>query len=179
MARAMAERTSPNCRRKIRDWSSDAAGARLPIMQADCASGRRDLALGGLHDECFACGVANSDGLSLHFEVGGDGVARAGWQPEAAYGGYPGRLHGGVIATLLDSAMVHALASLGVAGVTVELTIRYRGAVGLTTPIEARGHVDGERRGVYFCHAEIVQGGREVVRARAKFMEFEANSGSW
>ena len=125
------------------------------------------------HRECFACGIGQGGGLRLHFEVGADGLARAIWVPEAVFRSYPDRVHGGVVATLLDSAMVHALFARGAAGVTAELTIRYRHPVLLAGEVEVRGWVDGERHGIFLCGAEARQGGRLAVRAAAKFVAMD------
>jgi len=127
-------------------------------------------ALEELHRDCFACGVCNNSGLNLHFDVGADGVAMAVWQPSAAFRSYPDRVHGGVIATLLDSAIVHALFAKGVAGVTAELTIRYLQTVQLDAPVQVTGRVESVRHGIFFCAAEVHQSGILVVRASAKFM---------
>jgi len=122
-----------------------------------------------LHRDCFACGV-NHSGLNLHFDVGADGVATAVWRPSHAFRSYPDRVHGGVIATLLDSAIVHALFARGVAGVTAELTIRYLQSVNVTDPVHVTGWVESNRHGVYLCCAEVHQAGLLAVRATAKFM---------
>jgi len=127
-------------------------------------------ALEDLHRDCFACGVCNRDGLNLHFHVGADGVAVADWPPSPAFRSYPDRVHGGVIATLLDSAIVHALFAKGVAGVTAEITIRYLQKVNVTDPVHVTGRVDANRHGVYLCSAEVHQAGALAVRASAKFM---------
>jgi acyl-coenzyme A thioesterase PaaI-like protein len=123
-----------------------------------------------LHCGCFACGAANPVGLRLQFEVTADGIATATWQPAAAFRSYADRVHGGVLAVLLDSAMVHALFATGVTGVTAELTIRYLHSVAVTTPVEVRGWVKPSRHGVIPCGAELHQAGTLVVRAAAKFM---------
>jgi len=122
------------------------------------------------HRDCFACGADNHIGLNLHFEIGSDGIASAVWQPSCAYQSYADRLHGGVIATMLDSAMVHALFAKGIAGVTAELTIRYLQTVGLADPLHVTGAVARGRHGVYLCRADIHQNGTHAVRATAKFM---------
>ena len=122
------------------------------------------------HRDCFACGVGNHIGLNLHFEIGPDGTATAVWQPSSAYQSYADRLHGGVIATMLDSAMVHALFAKGIAGVTAELTIRYLQMVALAEPLHVTGAVERGRHGVYICRADIHQNGIHAVRATAKFM---------
>jgi len=129
--------------------------------------------LGDLHRDCFACGVCNGTGLNLHFEVGTDGVAAAGWQPSAAFRSYPDRVHGGVIATLLDSAMVHALFARGIAGVTAELTVRYLQSVNVLDPVRVTGWVESDRIGIHLCRAEVHQAGVLAVRASAKFMARE------
>ena len=94
-----------------------------------------------------------------------------GWV--SAFRSYPDRLHGGVIATLLDSAMVHALFARGIAGVTAELTIRYLRHVSWTGPLRVTGHVVSERHGLFICRAEVHQAGLQAVRASAKFMAME------
>jgi acyl-coenzyme A thioesterase PaaI-like protein len=125
------------------------------------------------HAGCFACGISGTSGLFLHFDVNNDGTATAVWNPSSAFQSYPGRVHGGVIATLLDSAIVHALFAQGVAGVTVELTTRYLQPVNLVDPVTIRGRVDAIRHGIFFCSAGLSQRGRTVVRAAAKFMAMD------
>jgi uncharacterized protein (TIGR00369 family) len=127
-------------------------------------------ALKDTHGGCFACGKGNAGGLRLHFEVDEGGIATAIWQPSAVFQSYPDRLHGGVIATLLDSAMVHALAARGVAGVTAELNIRYLQPVSLDQPLLVTALVESKRRGIYQCRADVRQNAAHVVRASAKFM---------
>lgn len=122
------------------------------------------------HRACFACGVCNNSGLYLDFKIGTDGTASAVWQPSSAYQSYPDHLHGGVIATILDGAMVHALFAKGIAGVTAELTIRYLHTVGLADPLLVTGAVEHGRHGVYLCQAAIHQNGTYAVRSTAKFM---------
>jgi len=123
-----------------------------------------------LHRDCFACGGLNAHGLKLHFEVDANGVAAAVWQPSAEFLSYADRVHGGIIATLLDSSMVHALFAQGVAGVTAELTIRYLLGVNIDDPIHVSGWVESTRLGIYLCRAEVRQVGNLVVRASAKFV---------
>jgi acyl-coenzyme A thioesterase PaaI-like protein len=131
-------------------------------------------ALKDSHRDCFACGVCNSGGLNIHFEVDLCGRASADWQPSGAFQSYSDRLHGGVVATLLDSAMVHALAAKGIRGVTAELTVRYLKSVGLKQPLQVTGWIESVRHGVCLCRADVHQGGRHAVRATAKFMDMDA-----
>ncbi len=127
-------------------------------------------ALKDLHRDCFACGICNPLGLQLHFHVGEDGIAAAVWMPTPDFSSYPDRVHGGIIATLLDSAMVHAIFAGGIAGVTADCRIRYRQKVKLYEPVHVTGWVETERLGVYRCRAEVHQADTLVVWAAAKFM---------
>ena len=128
------------------------------------------------HESCFACGLGNRLGLHLHFETGPDGVARAEWMPSTAFCSYPDRIHGGVLATLMDSALVHALFARGETCATAEMTIRYLSPANPIEPIAIVGSVENERHGIFFCNAAATQGGHPVARARAKFMRLAAHA---
>lgn len=123
------------------------------------------------HSACFACGLDQPMGLRLHFDTGEDGLARALWNPSPAFRSYEDRIHGGVIATLLDSAMVHALFARNIEGVTADTRIRYRKKVGLDQPVRLSGWVESQRLGVYLCRAELHQENDLAVSAQAKFMK--------
>jgi acyl-coenzyme A thioesterase PaaI-like protein len=64
-------------------------------------------------------------GLKLDFSLRGDAV-EARWTPTIPYEGYPGVIHGGIQATLLDEvAGWFIMAVAGVTGVTRELSLKY------------------------------------------------------
>lgn len=90
--------------------------------------------------------------------------------PLAKFKSYPDRLHGGVIATLADSAMVHALFAKGITGVTAEINIRYLEVVALDSPVRITGWVEGGSRRLHRCRAEVSQHGKVAVCATAKFV---------
>ena len=77
------------------------------------------------YEFCYVCGHANPLGLNVRFRVEGDTVTTR-FRPDPMHAGYPGRLHGGVIAALLDETM--GWAPCVIAGrfcVAVELNVRY------------------------------------------------------
>ncbi len=122
------------------------------------------------HDHCFACGKLQPAGLGLRFTATANGAVSAFWQPSESYQSYPDRLHGGVVSTLLDCAMVHALFARGVTGVTAELHVRYLRAASLSDRLWITGRVVSQRHSLYFCEAEAFQESLPVARATAKFM---------
>lgn len=120
---------------------------------------------------CFACGEENPIGLHLHFTYG-EGCAGTTFVAERAYQGYPGRLHGGLVATLLDEAMAHAvIASYGPA-VTGELRVRLRGGgVPLGRTLRLRGWVNARRGRLVLAEANLCdETGALLAYGEGKFM---------
>lgn len=77
------------------------------------------------YEFCYVCGHANPLGLNVRFQVEGEHVTTR-FRPDAMHAGYPGRLHGGVIAALLDETMGWApCVKAGRFCVAVELNVRY------------------------------------------------------
>jgi acyl-coenzyme A thioesterase PaaI-like protein len=70
--------------------------------------------------QCFGCGQDNPIGLKLKFQPDNQSV-RAEFTPAEQYQGWPGYLHGGITACILDEAMSHATAQYGVNCVTARL----------------------------------------------------------
>ena len=138
----------------------------VPAPTSTRASALRE----ALHSHCFACAPGNPHGLGLEFCTDGQGVTHASWLPSAEYQSYNGRVHGGILATLIDASMVHALFALGVAGVTAEMNLRYHTPVLLDAPVEVSTWVEAHKLGLYRLRAEVRQAERVVVVAAAKFM---------
>jgi len=59
------------------------------------------------YHSCFGCGKDNPIGLKLIFKWDGH-TARAEFTPSDLYQGWPGILHGGIMACILDEAMSYA-----------------------------------------------------------------------
>ena len=77
------------------------------------------------YELCYVCGHANPRGLNVRFRVEGETVTTR-FRPDPMHAGYPNRLHGGVIAALLDETMGWApCVRAGRFCVAVELNVRY------------------------------------------------------
>ena len=123
------------------------------------------------HSQCFACSPNNEHGLGLVFCSDAEGVTHATWQPSSVFQSYDGRIHGGILATLMDASMVHTLFARGIVGVTVEMTVRYHSPVLLGEPVEVTTRLEEQRHGVYSLRSEVRQDGVLAAKAHAKFME--------
>lgn len=125
------------------------------------------------HARCFACGEPASDGpsLGLAFTVSTDGAAaEADWSPPAWAVSYDGLVHGGLLATALDAAMVHALFARGLVARTAALRIRYRHPVLTAAPCLVRAELLEMRGPLRRLSATLHQAGRLCVRADADFL---------
>jgi uncharacterized protein (TIGR00369 family) len=74
---------------------------------------------------CFVCGEENPSGLHLKFTLC-DGKVKTEFVPQKIFQGYKDIVHGGIIAAILDEAMVKAAFMQGTQAVTAEITIRFK-----------------------------------------------------
>lgn len=77
---------------------------------------------------CFVCGRDNPNGLHCTFSIL-DGRAQARFVPQKIHQGYKDIVHGGILSTLLDEAMVKTALMQGIPVVTAEITVRFRSAL--------------------------------------------------
>ncbi len=92
---------------------------------------------------CFVCGVANPYGLQLRFYESQPGEVTAEYTVPEHYQGYPGVVHGGIVAAMLDE--VCGRAHMGGDSprfmYTARLEIRYRHNVPVGQPLRLVGRV--------------------------------------
>ena len=105
---------------------------------------------------CFVCGKANEHGLKLSF--GSDkGISSSEFILQQHFQGYKNIIHGGIIAAILDEAMIHAAMSENLNPVTAEITVRYKQPLSADMP----GLVE----------AELTQRGPRLIEARARITD--------
>ena len=103
---------------------------------------------------CFGCGSENPRGLGMRFRLE-DGRAVAEFAPPEHLQGYPGRVHGGGVATMLDEAMGWAVYGRGAWAVTAKLSLRFRRSVPLAEPLAVAGWVTRDRGRFLEVRAEL------------------------
>jgi acyl-coenzyme A thioesterase PaaI-like protein len=129
-----------------------------------------------IHPRCVVCNPANASGLRIEFNLLSDDSVMGEFLAGPMYEGYPGLLHGGVTAALLDGAMTNCLFAHGVKALTAELKVRYSEPVDVQAKtivcarlIKSHGRLHGLR-------AELRQEGRLKATALGKFIEsYETN----
>lgn len=119
---------------------------------------------------CFACGASNPNGMRLRIELG-DGTARTEWTAGEAFVGWEGKVHGGILATLLDEVMAWAPSSYDAWAVTAEMHLRYRSPAVPGERLTADAHVVERRRRIYEVHGEVHgHDGRQIAEADGRFL---------
>jgi uncharacterized protein (TIGR00369 family) len=122
------------------------------------------------HSTCFACGAGNKLGLQLEFKDAPNGCSCDISIPPH-FQSYEGVVHGGIVATMLDAAMVHSLRrQCGDAPVTCRLEVRYLRAVSPGEKITVKARRKGKRGRIVLADAELLCAGLCYARARGAFM---------
>jgi len=119
---------------------------------------------------CFACGRDNPIGMRLRIEIG-DGMARTTWVADKDHVGWSDKLHGGLIATLLDEVMAWAPSSHDSWAVTAEMSVRYRSPAAPGEELRAVGRVVARRRRIYEVSGEVrAADGRLIAEGRGRYL---------
>jgi acyl-coenzyme A thioesterase PaaI-like protein len=110
------------------------------------------------HRTCFACGADNPEGLQIRFETDGT-ASSAAIVIDERFQGYEGIAQGGIVATVLDTAMVQLLRSLfGGHPVTMRLDVRYHTETPVGTTLRAAARVTKSRGNIHWAAADILYG---------------------
>ncbi|MCL5256331.1 MAG: PaaI family thioesterase [Chloroflexi bacterium] len=120
---------------------------------------------------CFACGKENPIGLKLKFEQTEDGV-RTTIVLDRVYQGWPGIAHGGIVATLLDEAIAHAVMTRLGPAVTGELVVRLRRHAPIGQPLSLSARIISRKGRLVQAEATLASetDGKALATGQGKFM---------
>ena len=98
------------------------------------------------YQRCFVCGQRNPFGLKLVFRLEGNTIV-ADFQPRAEHQGFPGIIHGGIVAAILDETLgrTSILAARPEWTMTGRLEIRYRRSVPYGPMLHVRAALESQR----------------------------------
>ena len=120
---------------------------------------------------CFACGKANPIGLKLEFERN-DEECSATFIPQREHQSYDGRMHGGLISTLLDEVMGNYLyITTGKPAYTAKIEVRFRQPVFIGEKFKAVARLKRKKGRLVEMTAQIIkEDGVLAAEAEAKMM---------
>lgn len=122
---------------------------------------------------CFACGQDNPHGLGMRVAYADeDQSASCRLSLAKRFQGWSGIAHGGVVSTLLDEIMAHAVIHHVGQALTTDMQTRYKAPVPLGQEIEVRGWVDEANRRLATTKSEIrlAADGKLLAQAQARFL---------
>ncbi len=123
------------------------------------------------HSHCIICGKKHPLGLKLPFHACKDGSVKARFFCDQLLQGYPGLMHGGVIAAILDGAMMNCLFAHGRIAVTGALTVRFLSPLAVKQAATVRARIKKSISAWHILESELLQGKRVIAKGTAKFME--------
>ena len=123
------------------------------------------------------CGIENSVGLKAKFYVSDKDETIALFTPRNNLQSYPGVMHGGISATILDETIGRAIMnSYGqdTFGVTLELNVKYKKPVPTDVELKVVGRITKDRGRIFEGSGELyLPDGTVAVSANGKYLKRE------
>ncbi len=118
-------------------------------------------------NKCFVCGKKNPDGLQLDFIINReDESISTEFTPTKTYQGFVDIIHGGIITTVLDEAMVKLAFELGINAVTAKMETKFRKPVFSGESLKITGRI--LKKDKKWVEAEAAAYKDETIVAEAK-----------
>lgn len=111
---------------------------------------------------CFVCGEKNPIGLKLDFSFDGKRIM-ARFIPQKEHQGYMDIVHGGIVSTLLDEAMVKVAIAMGMPAVTAEMDVRFKKALKVGEEITVIAEIIRKTRKLLVAYANVVSNNGTVI----------------
>lgn len=122
---------------------------------------------------CFVCGENNPAGLKLRLRMEaerGESAATVTFAPH--FQGWAGIVHGGLLATVLDEALIYAAGARGFKCVTGEVTVRYVKPASTGVPYALKGRFLEDKGRIVLAESFLYDAeGQEVARATGKLFK--------
>lgn len=113
-------------------------------------------------DYCFVCGPRNPAGLRLDFRFDGKNITTE-FIPQKEHQGYRDIVHGGILSTLLDEAMVKLAIAMEKPAVTARMDIRLKKTVSVGDRVRVEAGIMRETRKTINVYARAVNTASVVV----------------
>ena len=125
---------------------------------------------------CFVCGEKNPAGLKLRIRTDAErGESAADVTFAEHFQGWAKIVHGGLLATVLDEAMIYAAGAKGLKCVTGEMTVRFVKPASTSVAYTLKGRFVEDQGRIVLAESALLDGdGQEVARATGKLFKLRA-----
>lgn len=124
------------------------------------------------NEKCFVCGKKNAVGLNVDFTFNFENrTSRGIFRPRPEHEGYKGIVHGGIIASLMDEAMVKLAWKLGLNAVSAEIKIRFKTMMHSGETVEVSGRIIDSDHRLIRAEAEVRRGSALIAEATGKLLK--------
>jgi acyl-coenzyme A thioesterase PaaI-like protein len=129
-------------------------------------------------DYCFACGARNPIGIQMQVNYVEDTLAaesRLALPKE--FQGWKEVIHGGILATLLDEIMMHAVWHFAGAGVTLGIDVQFRQPLAPAEMVLVRGKITETKGRRLKAQGEIIRqaDNRIIANSLGRFLLLKEN----
>ncbi|MDF1565901.1 MAG: PaaI family thioesterase [Deltaproteobacteria bacterium] len=140
---------------------------------------------------CLVCGMKNDFGLKTSFHELEGGELLATFQARDEHQSYPGRLHGGIVSTILDETIGRAIlvgSEEEIWGVTVDLQVRFKKPVPLDRELRVLARITKQNRRFFEGSGELLLpdgtvaatgSGRYLKTPLEQIADFDAEAEEW
>jgi len=126
---------------------------------------------------CFVCGLKNKFGLNASFYETDKNELIALFKPCQEHQGYPGRLHGGIAAAILDETIGRTITTgkdNEIWGVTLEFNIKYKKPIPLDEEIKVVAKLTFEDKRLFEGTGKIMLSNGDVAAtAEGKYLRLQ------
>jgi uncharacterized protein (TIGR00369 family) len=126
-------------------------------------------------EDCFICGMENPAGLKLSFHEYPDGSVRSSLKIKTEYQGWPGIVHGGIIASLLDEVTARVFMNDSTGKrlmMTAKLEVRFRKPVYTEKSVQLFGYPVEDKGKIATARGEILdETGILLAEANSVFIQ--------
>lgn len=109
-------------------------------------------------NNCMVCGIKNQFSLGARFYELDNKEIACTFKTKEFHQSYPGRLHGGIAAAILDETVGRAIDNIepGTWAVTVELNVKYKKPIPINADLKAIGRITSNSRKIFEAEGEII-----------------------
>jgi len=122
---------------------------------------------------CFVCGEKNPAGLKLRIRTDAErGESTADVTFRDDFQGWTKVVHGGLLAAVLDEALIYAAGAKGLKCVTGEMTVRFLKPASTGVAYTLKGRFVEDKGRIVLAESLLLDGnGQEVARASGKLFK--------